>query len=86
MLLKVHLQPGAKKTELAGFHGASLKIKVAAPPVEGKANRALIEFLSKKLGVRKKEIEMLAGEKARDKIILVHGQSPEEVKKALGVS
>lgn len=55
MVLTLHVQPGAKKTEIAGLHGDALKIRLAAPPVEGKANDCLIVFLAQKLGIAKRQ-------------------------------
>ena len=54
--LTLHIQPGARKTEVAGPHGDALKIRLAAPPVDGKANAALIEFLADRLGVAKSTV------------------------------
>ena len=51
VLLTLHIQPGAKKTEVVGLHGDALKIRLASPPVDGKANEALIAFLAEKLGI-----------------------------------
>ncbi len=72
-VLLVVLQPGAKKNELVGFTGdpARLKIKIKAPPVEGKANKALIAFLSKTIGLRKNQIALRRGELSKHKDILV---------------
>ena len=53
VVLRLHIQPGAKKTEIAGLHGEALKIRLAAPPVDGKANACLVEFLARQLGVAK---------------------------------
>jgi uncharacterized protein (TIGR00251 family) len=53
--LTLHIQPGAKRTEVAGLYGDALKIRLAAPPVDGKANAALISFLAERLGVAKTE-------------------------------
>ena len=49
--LTLHIQPGAKKTEVVGLHGDAVKIRLAAPPVDGKANQALIGFIAERLGV-----------------------------------
>jgi uncharacterized protein (TIGR00251 family) len=63
--LRLHVQPGAKKTEIAGLHGDALKIRLAAPPVDGKANACLIEFIARQLGVAKSAVELLSGETSR---------------------
>jgi hypothetical protein len=68
----VHVTPRARKTEITGIlPDNTLRIRLAAPPVEGAANKALLEFLAKVLGVRESNLEILAGEKGRDKIISV---------------
>jgi uncharacterized protein len=65
--------PRAPRTELAGRHGRTLKLKVHAPPVEGAANDAVRRFLADRLGVRASEVELLQGERSRDKVVLVRG-------------
>jgi uncharacterized protein (TIGR00251 family) len=69
--LEVHVQPGAKKSEVAGVHGDALKIRIAAPPVEGKANAALIEFLAEVFGVAKRNVTIIRGETGRRKTLRV---------------
>lgn len=70
-MLTLHVQPGAKKTEIAGEHGEALKIRLAAPPVEGKANAALLAFLAKRLAVPKSALALLSGDTSRHKRIEV---------------
>jgi len=70
-LIAVHAQPGAKKSAVAGLHGAALKIRIAAPPVEGKANEALIAFVAKALGVPRRSVSLVRGEASREKLLLV---------------
>jgi len=74
-LLAIHVQPGAKKSQVAGLHGGALKIRVAAPPVEGKANAALIAYLAKALGVPKRAVTVVKGELSREKLVRVADQS-----------
>ncbi|MBV8648566.1 DUF167 family protein [Paludibacterium sp.] len=69
--LTLHIQPGAKKTEACGEHGDALKIRLAAPPVEGKANTALIAWLAARFDVPKRQVALLVGEKNRHKIVAV---------------
>jgi uncharacterized protein (TIGR00251 family) len=70
--LTIRVTPRARKTEIAGvLDDGTVRVRVAAPPVEGKANKALIAYLSKVLGVRKNKVEIVAGEKGLDKIISV---------------
>ena len=69
--LKLYIQPGAKNTQVSGLHGGSLKIRLAAPPVEGKANAALLAFLAKCFGCAKREITLLSGDLSRHKVLKV---------------
>ena len=70
-LLSVHVQPGARRTEVAGMHGSALKIRVAAPPVEGKANAALEAFVAERLRVARSRVRVAKGELSREKRIAV---------------
>lgn len=65
--LNLHIQPGAKKTAVAGLHGDALKIRLAAPPVDGKANEALLSFLAAQLDVAKQRVELISGASSRSK-------------------
>lgn len=67
--LTVHVQPGAKNTSCAGIHGDALKIRLAAPPVDGKANQALIAWLAKTLGCPQSAIELVRGQTNRRKTL-----------------
>ena len=71
--LFLHCQPGAKKTEVKGVHGDRLKIRLAAPPVEGRANDALIAWLSKALVVPTARIELMSGDTGRQKRVRIVG-------------
>lgn len=71
--LILHVQPGARKSEVAGEHGDALKIRLAAPPVEGKANAELLRWLASYLGVPRKAVTLLSGERNRHKIVAVDG-------------
>lgn len=77
--LTLHIQPGAKKTASAGRHGDALKIRLAAPPVDGKANAALIDYLADRLGRPKAAITLRSGLSSRRKIIEVEGSTVERV-------
>ena len=70
-LITVHCQPGARKSEVAGVHGAALKIRVAAPPLEGRANAALATFVAGALGVPRSRVSVVKGESSRQKTVLV---------------
>jgi len=67
--LTLHIQPGAKKTEAVGEHGDALKIRLAAPPVEGKANQKLIAWLADFFAVPQRQVELKSGETSRRKIV-----------------
>ena len=79
----LHCQPGAKKTEVQGIHGDRLKVRLAAPPIDGKANEALIAWLSKSLGIPKSHIQLTHGETGRQKRVLIQGSSNEKIKSLL---
>ena len=80
----VRVVPRASKNEVSGRQGDAVKIRLTAPPVEGAANAALIEFLAEVLGVRKNQIEILSGHTSRDKIVCVVGLTPRQVEERLG--
>jgi uncharacterized protein (TIGR00251 family) len=71
--ISVHAQPGAKRTEVAGLHGDALKVRVAAPALEDRANEALVAFVAERLGVRKRDVEVVSGEHSREKRVEVRG-------------
>jgi uncharacterized protein (TIGR00251 family) len=83
VVLSLHIQPGAKKTEVAGLHGEALKIRLHAPPVDGKANEALIAFLAERLGALKARVVLEAGQTSRSKRVRVVGVTAEAVVAAL---
>ncbi len=72
-ILKVYLQPRSSKNEIVGPYGDGIKITVTAPPVDGKANEALIQLLSKKLKIPPTRIEILKGHHFREKILRISG-------------
>ena len=65
----VHLQPRASKNEIAGLHGRALKVRVTAPPVEGLANEALIDFLSQSLDIPRRNVCIVSGFSSRTKVV-----------------
>ncbi|MGG7054603.1 DUF167 domain-containing protein [Nitrosomonas sp. ANs5] len=71
LLLKLHVQPGARCTEAVGLHGGALKIKLAAPPVDGKANDLLLKFLAKRFAVPLKHVALKRGAQSRHKVVEV---------------
>ena len=80
--ISLRVVPGASKNEISVLDGA-WKIRLTAPAVEGKANRALVEFLAKKLGINRGCIELAAGATSRNKSIIISGLSLEEINKRL---
>lgn len=69
--LKIYLQPGAKKSEIVGKHGEYIKIKVQSPAIDGKANEALINFLTEKFSIAKSFIVISTGLKSRFKTVCI---------------
>lgn len=67
--IDVHAQPGAKRSDIAGLHGARLKVRVADRAVDGRANRALEGYLAECLGVPRSAVRVVRGERSRDKIV-----------------
>ena len=78
---KVKVRPGAGKNEIVGIQGDILKVKINAPPVKGKANKALIDFLAKELGVKRSQVEILSGHTSKVKTIKVVGEGSKIEKK-----
>ena len=70
-LLTLHIQPGAKKSEVVGLHGDALKVRIASPPVDGKANEALLAFIADQLGLPKRAVQLVKGDTSRAKTVLV---------------
>lgn len=71
LVLTLHVQPGARRTEAAGVHGTALKVRLAAPPLEGKANAALLRFIADAFDVPMRNVSLIRGETSRDKIVRV---------------
>jgi uncharacterized protein (TIGR00251 family) len=71
LVLTLHVQPGAKRTEVAGAHGEALRIRLAAPPVDGKANAELARFLADVFGVPLRQVTLVRGETSRAKIVRI---------------
>ena len=80
VLLTIHVQPKAAKTQFAGVHGEALKFRVAAQPVEGEANAALCEFLAESFSIPKRSVEIRSGHGHRHKKIRLIGVSDQEVR------
>jgi hypothetical protein len=83
--LAVRVSPSASRSEVIGLKEGVLQVRIAAPPVKGKANRELIDFLSRALGVRKSAVSIVKGETSRNKVIAIAGKSREEVIRRLSL-
>lgn len=81
--LEIYVQPRASKTEVVGLHGTALKIRLAAPPVDGAANQALVEYIADRLNVSKSSVRLVGGATSRRKVIEVAGWATERVREAL---
>ena len=79
VLLRVRVTPRARRNALDGIEGGVLAVRLAAPPVEGAANKALIAFLAEALGVSKSSVRVESGERSRHKRVRILGLSAEEV-------
>lgn len=71
--IKLHVHPGAKRNGISGFFGDSIKFALQTPPVDGKANAALLKILAKMLKCSKSSIDLISGESSRDKILEIRG-------------
>ena len=86
MPFSVRVYPNARKNELVGLSNGIWQVKVSAPPVEGKANAAVVALLSELLGVSKSRLSVVKGHTSRNKVIAVDSLSDEEVMKRLSSS
>lgn len=84
LILDVHLQPKASNDMFAGLHGERLKIRLTAPPVDGKANAHLVAFLAEAFGVAKRQVTLESGQQSRQKRVRI--QSPSQLPAGLGVT
>jgi hypothetical protein len=71
LTIYIHAQPGAKRTEVVGLYGDCIKVRLASPPVDGKANYCLIDFLARRLGVKRAQISITRGTNSRRKNVFV---------------
>ncbi len=84
-LLSLYIQPRASKNEVAGRHDNSLKIRLTSPPVDGKANKALLAFLAKQLRVSKSSLVLKSGLQSRHKNVCISGLAEQVIRERLGV-
>ena len=81
----LRVQPRASRNAIAGVMGDAVKLAITAPPVDGKANQAVVEYLSELFQVSKSSIAIVSGETGRNKLIVVRGLNAEQVRNALGI-
>ena len=82
--LAIRVQPRASKNEIAGWKEGRLYVRLTAPPVEGGANKAAVEFLAERLGLKRHQVTLVSGEKSREKVVAVEGLNREEILTKLG--
>jgi uncharacterized protein (TIGR00251 family) len=83
--LSVRVQPRASRSEVVGEHDGALKVRLAAPPVEGEANRELVRFLAKVLHVAPSRVSVVSGAIGRSKVVEIEGLAVADVERALGL-
>ncbi|MBI5409974.1 MAG: YggU family protein [Nitrospirae bacterium] len=79
LILKIRVEPRSSRSEIVGQYGDALKVKLTSPPVEGKANRELVEILAKEFGVAKKDVEIISGQGSKNKIVRLRGFRSKEL-------
>jgi len=81
--LVLHVQPRARRTEVAGRYGDAIRVRLAAPPVDGAANEALVRFLADALGVPARAVRIAAGHTGRRKTVTIEGLATDEAERRL---
>jgi uncharacterized protein (TIGR00251 family) len=81
--VRIRVQPRASRTEIVGEHDGALKVRVAAPPVDGAANEELVRFIAKRMGVAQSRVRVTTGETGRSKVIEIDGVDVHSVRTAL---
>ena len=84
LMLDCHLQPKASKDEIAGLHGERLKIRISAPPIDGRANAQLLAFIAKAFGVAKSQVSLDSGDSSRQKRVRI--QAPRQLPELPGLA
>ena len=85
VIIKVYVQPRASKNEVAGIHGDAIKIRLTTPPIDGKANKALLTFFAKLLHVSKSSVALQSGHQNRNKVIKITGIKEEQLRSAFDI-
>jgi uncharacterized protein len=84
--ISVRVQPRASRTEIAGMHGDALKIRLAAPPVDGAANEALVTFLTEHFAVARRAVTIVSGAQSRSKVVEIAGLSAGDIRRLLNLT
>lgn len=83
-VIRVRVQPRASRDEIVGWREDTLRLRVSAPPLEGRANDAVVELIARTAGVARSAVSVVAGERGRDKLVRVTGLTPEALRARLG--
>lgn len=83
VLVRLRVLPRASTTAIVGLHGDSLKLRVQAPPVDGAANRVVVDYIATRCGVPRSAVDVVMGERSRSKSVVIHGVAVDEVRRAL---
>jgi uncharacterized protein (TIGR00251 family) len=83
LVLRLHVHPGAGRTAIVGRHGDALKVKVGAPPADGRANAAVLALVAETLGVQAAQVELASGASSRSKRVRIHGVDADDLRRAL---
>jgi uncharacterized protein (TIGR00251 family) len=81
--IRLRVSPGSRKTELAGRHGDGWKVRVSAPPENGRANDAVLELLAERVGLPRRALSIVSGHQARDKVVEISGIDAQEAERRL---
>lgn len=73
LIINIKVEPRSSRSGITGPYGDALKVKLTSPPVEGKANKELVEVLAKEFGIRKKDVEIISGQSSKNKIVKLMG-------------
>lgn len=73
LTLKIKVEPRSSRSEVVGQYGEALKVRLTSPPVEGKANKELVEVLAREFGISKKDVEIISGQSSKNKIVRLTG-------------
>lgn len=82
-LIRLHVQPKSRKTRIVGLHDGCLKLAVASPPVDGKANKAILKYLATVLGLSARHVVLRSGLQSRKKVVCVESMTGEQVRRVL---